>query len=316
MTLQQLRYAVEVEKTGSITKSAANLFMSQPSLSIALRDLEGEVGVSLFERTHTGVKPTAAGEDFLLYAKSVLSQMDKLEFIFKKPEKQAVALRMASIRSSYASHLFWEFYRSLPADMPVSLQFKETTVTGVLDAVAKSEADLGKIAFTQNDYAQYQALIHRRRLMMEVLWKVQTYILVPKQSPLAKLDIIPPEALSGYTRAWYKDFEDESHGPDSALFPDAGERVLFVNDRASMMDLLCECPDCYLITYSTHPQILRRYNLAAKPMGCPASVIEAIVYLREKPLTREMLWIIERYRALRYSEEFLFQEPFRGETIL
>ena len=79
MNLQQLRYAVEVAKTGSITAAAKNLYMGQPNLSKSIRELEAELGITLFERTARGVAPTKNGEDFLGYARSIIAQMESLE---------------------------------------------------------------------------------------------------------------------------------------------------------------------------------------------------------------------------------------------
>ena len=83
MDLQQLRYAVTVAETGSITAAAKKLYMGQPNLSRSIRELEVELGITLFERTARGVAPTQSGEGFLGYARSILAQMDSLEAMFR-----------------------------------------------------------------------------------------------------------------------------------------------------------------------------------------------------------------------------------------
>lgn len=121
MTLQQLRYIVEIYKTGSITKSATNLFMSQPNLSSALKELEAEIGTAIFVRTAKGVVPTQEGERFISYAQSILSQMDRLEFIFKSQKNQAITLNIACVRSSHVAKTISEYYNNLPKDTAVNL---------------------------------------------------------------------------------------------------------------------------------------------------------------------------------------------------
>ncbi len=79
MNLQHLKYAVEVEKTGSITQAAENLYMGQPNLSKAIKELEGTLGVAIFKRTSKGVLPTAQGKEFLRYAKSILDQVERMQ---------------------------------------------------------------------------------------------------------------------------------------------------------------------------------------------------------------------------------------------
>ena len=79
MTLQQLRYVIEVAKTGSMNVAAKQLFVSQPSLSMAIRELENDVHISIFERTTKGVVITAEGEEFLGYARQIINQVELLE---------------------------------------------------------------------------------------------------------------------------------------------------------------------------------------------------------------------------------------------
>ena len=84
MNLQQLKYAVEIARVGSISKAAKNLYMGQPNLSKSIKELEAELGQTLFSRTARGVQPTRAGEDFLGYARSILSQVESLSQLYRK----------------------------------------------------------------------------------------------------------------------------------------------------------------------------------------------------------------------------------------
>ena len=95
MNFQQLRYAVEIEKTNSITAAAKNLYMGQPNLSKSIKELEHELGTVLFRRTAKGMEPTASGLQFLRYAKSILGQLDELKALYQ-PD-QAECLRFAEL---------------------------------------------------------------------------------------------------------------------------------------------------------------------------------------------------------------------------
>jgi len=79
MTLQQLKYVIEVARSRSISKAAQALFISQPSLSNALKELEKEIGVKIFSRTNKGIHVTKEGSEFLGYARQVLEQAELLE---------------------------------------------------------------------------------------------------------------------------------------------------------------------------------------------------------------------------------------------
>ncbi len=88
VNLQHLKYVVEVEKTGSITQAAQNLYMGQPNLSKAIKELEKNLGIVIFKRTSKGVLPTAQGEEFLRYAKSILDQVQRMENLYRSAGEQ------------------------------------------------------------------------------------------------------------------------------------------------------------------------------------------------------------------------------------
>lgn len=136
MNLQQLRYVVEVARTGSITQAARNLYMGQPNLSKSIKELESEVGISLFRRTAKGVVPTKAGEDFLAYARSITAQMDTLEHLYGGSQAQVQRLRAAAPRASYVSAAFARCAGRLASG--TELDYRELTATEVVRAVASA----------------------------------------------------------------------------------------------------------------------------------------------------------------------------------
>lgn len=310
MTLQQLRYIVEIYKTGSITKAAANLFMSQPNLSSAIKELESEIDTSIFVRTTKGVFPTQEGEQFISYVQSILSQIDRLEFIFKNQKSQAVTLNIACVRSSYVAKTISDYYNSIPKDSAINLHITETTPIKVMETLANSEADIGRVSFLEQSYKFFNDLVKKNRLIMEVLWKAKSYVLISSNNPLAEKAELNMDMLKDYTRIYYNDLEYD-------IVPiDGLTRTIAVNERSTMMDILESSHDCYLWTISTHPDTLKIHNLVAKPCKDAPSVIEAIVYHKDKPRTKEAQEFIEEFKGMRYYEYFHMQEPFNPETIL
>lgn len=310
MKLQQLRYAIEIGNTGSITKAAANLFMSQPNLSNALRELESEIGITVFARTPKGVEPTADGREFLSYARSVVAQVDRMEFIFKNQKRDAVSLSVACVPSSHLMRILCQFYSEQPKGLSLDLKITETTPVGVLEAVARSEADVGRIVVPEQNLAEYRQHVQRSRLVMELMWKAKAYVLLSAESPLADEDILSFDMLKGYTCARYagKEYDAVPSGDSS--------RSITVTDRGAMMDVLSSCHDSYLWTVSTHPDIMKTYNLVAKPCRGAPSAIEAIVYSKDKPKTQEVLWLLDKLRSSHRNEYLQMQEPFEMETVL
>ena len=109
MNLMHLRYLVEVEKTGSITKAASSLFMGQPNLSKAIKEVENELGAPIFKRISKGVEPTEKGVEFLECAKAIIQQLDKMENLFKPEVSDINAFKIAIPRASYIAHAFAGF---------------------------------------------------------------------------------------------------------------------------------------------------------------------------------------------------------------
>ena len=108
MNIAHLKYAVEVEKTASITKAAENLFMGQPNLSRGIKELEETLGVKIFKRTSKGIVPTPQGEEFLGYAKSILAQIEEMESLYKpeKNNKQGEVFHLGAARQLYCGCVF------------------------------------------------------------------------------------------------------------------------------------------------------------------------------------------------------------------
>ena len=113
MNILHLKYAVEVERTGSITQAAENLYMGQPNLSKAIRELENSVGIVIFKRTPKGVVPTVRGEEFLKQAKKVLAQIEHMEAIFMPGTKERQRLSVSIPRASYMAEAFTSFVQLL-----------------------------------------------------------------------------------------------------------------------------------------------------------------------------------------------------------
>lgn len=310
MTLQQLRYVVEIEKTGSITKSATNLFMSQPNLSSALKELEAEIGISVFNRTAKGVEVTPDGHEFISYAKSIIAQIDRLEFIFKEQKRKTATLNVACARSSHVVNILCDYYNQLSKELSVNINLWECNSLKAMEAVADGQADVGRLGFDESKYTFYQSYARKNRIIMETLWKVDSYVLMSANHPLANHPQITMKMLEEYTRLTYSDMKSE-------IFPmEETDRQIAVSDRGTMMDVLSKCEDCYLWTISTHPDILKAHNLVTVPCEDSSAIIEAIIYSKNKPITKEMQWVLERLRSTQYDECFRIQETFRPDTIL
>ena len=113
MNLSYLKYAVEVEKTGSITKAAQNFYMNQPHLSKIIRELERDLGCDIFDRPSRGMVPTKKGEEFLRYAKAILVQEEQIEALCVKNSEKALEVNLCVPRATYISYAFSDFLKHM-----------------------------------------------------------------------------------------------------------------------------------------------------------------------------------------------------------
>ena len=133
---------VEVERVGSITKAAANLFMGQPNLSKAIKEVENEIGITVFKRSAKGVFPTEKGAEFLEYAKTILVQMEKIEGLYKPELTDTIRFGISVPRATYITHAFTSFVNELDPAKRISIDFRETNS---MDAISKQACRILKL---------------------------------------------------------------------------------------------------------------------------------------------------------------------------
>ena len=139
MNIQHLRYALEVEKTGSISKAAENLYMNQPHLSKAIRELEESVGINIFNRTSKGVIPTKKGAEFLMYAKGIVDKVDEVENMYKKHEANTHKFDVSVPMACYVSVAFTKFVKAISSGENILVNYHETDSQTAINHVTNFE---------------------------------------------------------------------------------------------------------------------------------------------------------------------------------
>ena len=147
MNILHLKYAVEISKTRSISQAAENLFMGQPNLSRAIKELEESLGIIIFERTTKGITVTPDGEEFLGYAKRIISQVDDVEEMYRNGRTHKQKFSACVPRASYISYAFSEFAKHIDTANPADIFYKETNSMRTINNLSKDEYDLGIVRY-------------------------------------------------------------------------------------------------------------------------------------------------------------------------
>ena len=269
MNIQHLRYAIEVAQTGSITQAAENLFMGQPNLSKAIRELETSLNIRLFRRSSRGVIPTPEGEEFLQYARSIIAQVDKVESLYRPDRSSQVRFHLQAMPSLYVSELFSRFSARIAETFPdarLRLTLKETTRLAVIDAVADGLCDAGLLRCRLDEEVTLISLLNRKELDYKVVDFYHYNLLMSKNHPLASEQNITKETLSLYPRIALEANQEES----PCLFeselstPSSEHGNIIVSGRDSVLLLLQRMPEAYIASSPLPTSLLERYQLVAR----------------------------------------------------
>lgn len=264
-----LKYAVTVARCGSITGAAEQLSMNQPNLSKAIKELETSLNITIFQRTSTGVIPTAQGLEFLDEARHILQQLSALEDRYRSEEKRKVAFSVSVPRASYVTYAFSEFANSLRSAGEYELNFMETNSMEAIQNISRKGYTMGIIRY-QSDYEPYfQKMLQEKRLQGQLLWEFEYQALMSVRNPLAQRRKLQLEQLVPLTEVIHGDW-------DVPFIPaDEQERVLsvpnqkkkiYVYERGSQFDLLQNIPDSFMWVSPIPQQLLDRYQLVQ--IGC------------------------------------------------
>ncbi len=205
MNTLHLKYIIEVEKTGSISKAAENLYMNQPQLSKAIRELEESVGISIFKRSSKGVVPTTVGAEFIMDAKGIIAQLQRLETTYNPKKSEMVTLDVASSRCEYISEAFSLFLKKVKNESKEKITFRETNTMRAIKNVATGENNLGIIKYNASYEQYFTQMLEERELQYETLWEYDELIAVSAKSNLAKLSLVEETCLEGMTQILFGD---------------------------------------------------------------------------------------------------------------
>ncbi len=267
MNLLHLKYAVEIAKVGSLNRAAENLYMGQPNLSRAIKDLEGSLGISIFERSPKGMVPTPDGEEFLQYANKILHEVDELENVFKFDTARKQIFSISVPRASYISDAFAAFSTSIGSDMTAELFYKETNSHRAIKNILESDYRLGIIRYAATHDRYFKEMLDEKGMSYEMITEFSYRLLMSKDHPLATSEDIKISDLTDYIEIAHADPFVPSI-PISVVKKEElacnTRRQIFVFERASQFDLLAKNHETFMWVSPIPTDTLQRYGLVEK----------------------------------------------------
>ncbi len=296
MTLTQLRYVVAVAEAGSISAAAARLFISQPSLSKSVGELEAEMGVRIFERGARGVRETEEGTRFLSYARQVVEQADLLEsqYLHGTPPRRVFAV--SSQHYAFVVNAFVELVRELGREK-YEFSLREGTTAGIIDDVRTQRSELGVIYRSHFNREVIAGAVSRAELKFEPLFTARPHVFVSRRSPLAGRESVTLEDLAPFPRLTYDQgaqnsffFSEEPH-PTEAV-----DKQIVVTDRATLFNLLIGL-DGYTISSGILSSDLNGDDIVAVPLESDEEMEVGYLHLAGRPLSAVAGRYVEQLRA-------------------
>ena len=238
MTLAQLRYAIKVAGASSMNEAAGKLFISQPSLSASIKELEAEVGVELFKRTNRGISVTPEGEEFIGYARQVVEQYNLIEskYILKENTKKKFGVSMQHY--TFAVKAFVEMVKQFGMD-EYEFEIYETKTYDVIEDVKNCKSEIGVLYINDFNKKVLTKLFHQSGVEFHELLKCHIYVYLWKGHPLASKKEITLEELEEYPCLSFDQGHNNSfYFAEEVLSTYDYKRLIKANDRATFLNLM------------------------------------------------------------------------------
>ena len=266
MNLLHMKHALEVAKAGSLSKASEVLLIAAPNISRSIKELEADLGITIFDRTQNGMKLTPEGEEFLEFAKSILGQIDQVENYYKKghPKKQTFSISVP--RASYICEAFAEFSKSLSKDA-AEIFYKETNSQRTINNMLNHDYKLGIVRYAENYDMYFKTMLEEKGFIYELITEFTYKIIMSKDSPLAKLDTISSDDLVDYIEIAHADPYVPSMPISKVVkeeLSDDIDRRIFVFERTSQFELLSRNLETFMWVSPIPKSLLERYNLVQK----------------------------------------------------
>ena len=285
MTLQQLKYIVAVAETGNMTEAAEKLFIAQPSLTNAIRNLENEMGITAFTRSNKGVELTREGEELLSYARQILEQADVMAEHFQGEKHRRPHLSVSCQHYSFAVNAFVDVIRKYDAD-EYNFTLRETTTYDIIDDVSAGRSDVGVLYLSQRNEQVLSKMLKKNDLQFEELFVADPHVFLSDKDPLSHKEIISMEDLYPHP---YLVFEQGSH--NSASYAEEFvptlefDKQIMVRDRATLFNLLHGLHG-FTVSTGVIDAKINDPNVVARPLDVPGQMRVGIITAKQKKLSR------------------------------
>lgn len=238
MTLLQLKYAIAIDEEHSIRRASRRLYVSQPRLSVAVKELEEEIGITIFKRVHNGVVTTPEGKTFIAHARTVLEEYSKLEQQYTNCSRSKTTFSVSMQHYMFAVEAYIKLLEEYSQE-DYYFTMKETHTSEVMEDVRDFKSEVGIIALNDFNCSMLKGLLNDYRLDFHELFRSSTYVYLCRDHPLADRTELSLKELQDYPCLVFDQGEETSfYYREETLATYDYKKIITSNDRASSADLM------------------------------------------------------------------------------
>lgn len=284
MNILHLKYAVEVAKTQSISKAAENLYMGQPNLSRAIKELEESLGITIFRRTSKGITTTPDGDEFLRKARRVVAQVDEMEELYRTKRTHKQRFSVCVPRASYIAAAMPQTAKSLSLNEPAEIFYKETNAGEAISGVLRGDCGMSVVRYQAAFEKYFAAFFKEKKLFYETVAEFKYLMLIRKDDPLSSAESVTADDLKGLIEIVHGDpyvpavpFIDVKKAEQSE---DVDKRI-YVFDRAAQFELLSAVPRTFMRVSPVPRKLLDRYGLITRELPPGGKLYKDVLIYRK-----------------------------------
>ena len=264
MTIQQCKYVLEILKNGSFNEAAKTLYIAQSSLSAAVKSLESELNIKIFERSNNGVCLTSDGAEFVRYASQIIEQNDFILAKYKS-EQRYQKLYIATQHYDFVADIFGKMLNTVTDDS-YKISLIETKTYNVINDVENGYCDIGIIAIKNTDFDIMKRILINKKLNFTPLFKTSPHVFVRKDHPVCNQNILTYTQLMQYP---FVSYEQGNHNvsffTEEIMESIDVKKHIEISDRASLMNVLMTT-DSYTIGTGIMPSALNEGKIISIPL--------------------------------------------------
>lgn len=238
MRIQQLEYLERIIEAGSINEAAKRLFLTQPSLSNAVKELENEMGIQIFQRSSGGISLTAEGREFMTYSKQILDKVNLMNERYKNGQQRKQSFSVSAQHYAFVVHAFVELIKSVNAN-EYQFTLRETETQNIFNDLAQFKSELGILYTNGFNQKIMQRLFKENNLVFTPLFVAKPHIFVSRYNPLTSKSSVNLSDLEDYPYLSYEQGEVNSfYFSEEILSTLSHKKSIKVSDRATIFNLM------------------------------------------------------------------------------